>query len=123
MTYMRVIGAITSCGVYAKHLIDMDEKDDLPKYYYNAERYKNQINQSILYMSKILDMEMARQWTPENGLSFDGFCQYLLENHRIILPQNEESSLVSPVLIATSLCIGLVTIIAFKFCSNNTYFT
>ncbi|KAE9555512.1 hypothetical protein FO519_001280 [Halicephalobus sp. NKZ332] len=85
--YSRIIGAITLCGVYVKRLIDMEENGELPDYYINAERYKNQMNQVILYMSKTLDMHVEN--SSDSGITFKGFCEYVRE-HAVVLDSSIE---------------------------------
>lgn len=86
--YSRIIGAITLCGVYVKRLMDMEESGDLPDYYINAERYRNQMNQVILYMSKTLDIHIAN--ASDSGITFNGFCEYV-KDHAAVLDSSLEN--------------------------------
>lgn len=112
LTYSRVIGAIAVCGFYAKRLVDMKESGQLPVYYDNAERYRNQMNQAILYMSKILDMQVANQWNLASGLSFDGFCQYVVENAENV-EENNERWITGPVIVAAA--VGITGIVLCRY--------
>lgn len=112
LTYSRVIGAVTVCGLYAKRLVDMEQSGQLPVYYDNAERYRNQINQAILYMSKILDMQVDNQWNQASGLSFDKFCDYVIENAENV-EENKEKWVTGPVIVAA--VVGITGIVLCRY--------
>uniref|UniRef100_A0AC34F7A3 Squalene synthase n=1 Tax=Panagrolaimus sp. ES5 TaxID=591445 RepID=A0AC34F7A3_9BILA len=114
LNYPRALGAIIACGVYVKKLSEIEENGEMPHFHQNSARFRNQINQTVLYMSKILDAQAAKQWNGENECTWEGFLEYItfnansVENHNFV-----ESRTSHPIILAAT--VGILGIIIYRY--------
>uniref|UniRef100_A0A914Y661 Uncharacterized protein n=1 Tax=Panagrolaimus superbus TaxID=310955 RepID=A0A914Y661_9BILA len=118
LDYPRALGAIMACGAYVKKLSEIEEHGEMPHFHQNSARFRNQINQTVLYMSKILDAQAAKQWNGENEYTWEGFLEYVtdsskkLENYNFV--ENYHFVEIShPIILAAS--VGILGIILYRY--------
>uniref|UniRef100_A0AC35G8B0 Uncharacterized protein n=1 Tax=Panagrolaimus sp. PS1159 TaxID=55785 RepID=A0AC35G8B0_9BILA len=114
LDYPRALGAIIACGVYVKKLSEIEGQGELSNVYQNSARFRHQINQTVLYMSKILDAQTARQWNGENKYTWEGFLEYVTNNAKTFENQNfVEAKTGHPIILAAT--VGILGIILYRY--------
>ena len=104
------------CGVYVRRLSEMEDRGELPHFYQNSARYRNQINQAVLYMSRILEAKSNEQWNGNNRNTWDGFVNYITENAEMLRNTEEaEPRLKSNHSLIIAATLGIAGIILYRY--------